>query len=131
MGWSLTPDDKVSNRFAEAVAYEIVPALGEIPYDRATSAIKLKVKQHAKNVLGVVNRYNKRLLTGVTFKHARVQADEHLMRFWNEVFFAQRNHFWRELIDEPMLRRMLDSNPSTEVLWNIATVEIVGQTHCA
>lgn len=130
-GWNLSPTDKVSNRFIEAVTSTIAPSLKDVAYGTSSSAINTMIKQTAKRLLGIVDRYNGRLLVGLTIKPARVQADEHLLRFWDSLFFSYEDHAWTEFIEESTLRRFLDSNPSAEVLWNIATVELVAQTLCS
>lgn len=126
--WQLAPRDKLSNRFIHEVTAILAPQLRDIPYDHGDSYVI--AKRVARKVLKQLSRFDKRFSLGLRRNTYGIDGDPALLRFWNEVFFGSGDHVWRDLIDEAQVRYLITTNPSSDILWSTASVELVAQAHC-
>lgn len=126
-GWNLRPEQKLSNQFSEAVINTIQPSLKSVAYDKQGHGGRVDLMKVAKKRAKQIVRatpFIKRLLASDRSK--KYTIDQHLDQFWQTLFLAQQPAIWPELIDDSKLKGLL-KKPSDEMLWNLATVELVAR----
>jgi hypothetical protein len=45
-------------------------------------------------------------------------------KYWDGILLSKANVGWKEVVDEKYVRQMIESDPTSEVLWNLATMEL-------
>lgn len=125
--WRLRPEQKSSNQFIEAVTLKLQPALRGVTYNLKPTVPRKHLLKTIKLTLKKIARQTPlldKLVAQDTIK--KHDTDQHLLRFWQDVFFQKPPHVWPELIDKHYLDETL-KRPTSEILWNLATVELVGK----
>jgi hypothetical protein len=112
----------------EAVTLAVAPQLNGIPYDKQPDTPLTALKRGVKWALKQAHRRGVPL-PGTLGRSSKIPVDRDLLTFWEQVFFAQPRKFWPELVDETLLRATIANKPSSELLWNLATVELFARTH--
>jgi hypothetical protein len=110
----------------EAITAVSAPQLRGIAYDKGPDTPLRKAKQGLKRALGAAERAGLPLPWRAG-RATKVPAGPELLALWEQVFFIPRPRVWPELVDEGELRAQIAARPSGEALWNLATVELLGQ----
>jgi hypothetical protein len=122
--WQIEAHPKITHKFIEAMTVANAPALGALPYYE-------KTHYHSKPLVRSVKRFIKTLvpvsdvISLLTLrKTTKIPVDRHLLQFWNQNIFGRGPHIWHDLIEPKVLRNVLQQQPSSDLLWNVATLEI-------
>jgi hypothetical protein len=116
------PATKTTGRFLEDVTHRIAPQLRSIPYESARSRARWIGVQTAKGTLGLISRVDPGLAARLARQRFGMKADAQLAAFFRE-YLLRDPCVWPDLLDRSFLERVLASDPTSDVLWNVATVE--------
>lgn len=125
---ALAPEIKYGSRFVEELTVAIAPELKDVPYDRAEwgpPGVRTALKR-ARRRLGRL----KRRATRNTRSSAPQALDGEGGRqdVWDIVFRRDGDSFWPEIVGEEALRDLIERDPNSEALWNLATMELFMRT---
>lgn len=113
---------RTGKQFLEDITVAIAPRLGAVPYDKQPATPWSDLKKRVKTTLKVVQRF------GITMPNsankAKIPIDQHLLAFWDQTLFRSSSRVWPELVDEQLVRELTETKPSSEILWNLATIEL-------
>jgi len=117
----LDPEDKRSSQFIQDLALTLASELEGLEYDiaqnRKTNSLPLGDY--------LLTRFRYTLKKGLRRNSAAAAQCRELKQFWEKVLLGTKNPFWKECIDESVVRKLMLDNPSSEVLWNAATSQLV------
>lgn len=122
--WGLAPEDKASSKLIEAITLRLQPSLAEIGYNKAAHGHHSPL-QTAKAAVKSLARRTPLLAALLPRKRSKKYAvDEHLRQFWDDTLLHGGERYWPALVEQSDLREVL-RDPSDELLWNLATVELM------
>lgn len=119
--WNLDLEDKRSNRFIQDLTLTLAGKLEGQEYDVAAdqvygkrsiySRLLAKLKQPRRNTF--------------SFKEKNLNT----IQFWENILLNARTPIWTSCLDETMVRNLIRENPSSEMLWNAATIQLLYDYH--
>ena len=121
--WNLDLEEKRSNRFIQDVALALAEELAGLDYDSDiirkganVSPGRRIISRLARKVKGGLNKLNPSMASG--------EADE-MARFWRRLLLENRNTGpLKSCVDEHAVHRLIHDAPQSELLWNLATVQL-------
>ena len=121
----LDPDDKRSNRFIQDLAVMLSSELDGLGYDVAANHNKPR-RSMGSRLLGRVRRSLRQ-----RFGNRSAAGDQQveLNQFWDKVLLGTNNPFWTKCIDESRVRKLIRDDPSSYVLWNAATIQLIAEAY--
>jgi hypothetical protein len=118
-------EDKRSNRFIQDLAVTLANELAGLEYD-VTATRKKPERSMGKRLL---TRARRSLRYGLGSRPGVDAQQMELKQFWEKVLLGASNPFWKECIDENGVRKLMRYNPSSYVLWNAATIQLVAEAN--
>ncbi len=121
IAFALSPEEKMTSHFVENLTSYLAPELTGLAYDHEIrSHANTKYSSLAEKVIRKLKRHNYLF---------RQKTNKNLSGFWNEILFLAKEHPWEQFIDKDTLCKLISSEPSSSVLWNAATLELLQITY--
>lgn len=122
--WGLDLEDKRSNKFIQDLAVTLASELKGLEYDVVEKSKKTK-RALSQRIVTRLRRTLKRA------KDSRAtNEDIEMIKFWEAVLLRANDPTWAHCIDKDTLRKLIYKNPTSEVLWSLATVQLVEDVYC-
>ena len=121
----LDPYDKRSSGFIQDLALSLASELEGLEYDVAANRHKTK-QSMGDRLLSSVRRSLKH---GLGNHSAAAAQYMELKQFWEKVLMGTNDPLWKYCIDENVVRKLMRDNPSSDVLWNAATSQLVADVY--
>ena len=118
--WHIKPDDKRCNSFIQDLALLLAPELEGLEYDVSTKQEHLKPSMHTR-----VFQKLKKMGSGPASASAQNRTT---IQFWENILLNTKNPVWTEHIDKKKARTLIYKQPSSEILWNAATIQLLYET---
>lgn len=127
LSWNLTFEQKIACCFLKEVSDLIEPALANIPCTRYTLADVTLTKRVWRRIDAEVKYYLSKV--GLTTRLLRQQnrVKRQYQDLWNLMLFSEREHIWKEFIDEKHLLEIIRLNPQSQLLWHLSTLELLSE----
>lgn len=122
--WDLDLEDKRSDRFIQDLALTLAGELKGLGYESDVDQHSSKKPLGGRILANLMRGVKRGLACGRPSAAGSEAAD--MIRFWEAVLLDDMHRaVWVDCIDERDIRKLIYSNPQSEVLWNTATVQLV------
>lgn len=119
--WKSSPLEKMNSKLVQDMTVYLEPCLAKIPYDK-TKQLSEPLSP-AKRYLTLIRRLARNRLFAMS-RIGRTTRDGKKSDFWDAVFFDDSKGYWQSYIDARELRLAISRQPSSSLLWNMATIEM-------
>lgn len=126
--WKLMREGAASPTFIDAITHHNAPRLTSIEFAKAMPrrgglphGVEKIWKRLRKRAFPA-----RRTATGMTLDAQYFPMDPRRRAMW-QAFFAANDHAWKDLVDERFVADLVRRQPQSQLLWNLATAELVAQ----
>lgn len=127
--WRLIRDHaKPPPDFIDSITRHNAPEIASIEYVKALSPKRGLAQRVGKVLRGMRGRGvpARRTDSGMTFDAQYFSISAGRPEMWKR-FFATNDHVWKDLVDERFVLELMERQPRSQFLWNLATAELVAQ----
>jgi len=114
--WNLDPARKCSNSFIQDLSVTLAGELEGLKYDVAIERERLKQPVYAR-LLEKLRRVGKQTFSNAANNRSTIQ-------FWENILLSTQDPIWSNYVDEKIIRSLIYNKPSSELLWNAATIQL-------
>jgi len=94
--------------------------VNQIPYDIPPNKSRLSIYRVNYKLRNIIKKLTKND-NNFRLSSARIK------QLWEEIFFNSNSNVWCELYNRNELLHMMDSEPNSNAIWDLATVELLHQ----
>lgn len=121
--WQLSAEDKITSRFCEDIIKVLAPDLSQLGYDHdipmpSRPALSNRLKATIKNTI-------KEFLPDKFGASGNSGLHTAELELWNKTILHSRWQTWSVFFTEKELANLINQAPYSELLWNLATIELV------
>jgi hypothetical protein len=112
---ALPIERKGSNAFVEALAVALAPGLAGVPYESSSGR---------RWMLAGMGRRSQQVVRRLAGGHATT-AGTRLAALWRQILLDRPDPGWADVLEPSRVRRLVEQDPGSDAIWNLATVELV------